>query len=103
MSDRNDETISFGRGGDMPPTATTPIYLPGDEPPRRGRQVLLYLLVFLLGLAAGFVGSQFTQQEDSTLPDDDVVLYENASVTFPIEGAAFTDSTYDPNTQRCDK
>ena len=99
----SDETISFGRGAGPPPTATTPLYLPDEPPPGRGRQLLLYMLVFLLGLAGGFAIAQFMGEEEDRLPDPDLVFYENASMTFPIDGAAFTDSTYDSDERKCDK
>lgn len=61
------------------------------------------VLVFVLGLGGGFVAAQFVGQEDDRLPDADLVLYESAGTTFPIEGAQFTASTYDLQTQQCDK
>ena len=99
----SDETVSFSRGEGPPPTATTPLYLPGEPPPGRGRQVLIVLLVFLLGLGGGFAIAQFMGPKEDRLPDSDLVFYENASMTFPIDGAAFTASTYDEERRTCDK
>ena len=99
-----DETQRIGRGGPPPPTATQPMYVPGGPfGPSPGRQILLFLLVFLLGLAGGFALGQFLGDDDEQLPDENLVLYENAGMSFPIAGAAFTGTTYDPSTQTCDK
>ncbi len=107
MSDREragDETIAFSsRGGGGPPTSTMPMYVSSSEPPSRGRQVLIYLLVFVLGLGGGFVAAQFVGQDDDRVPDEDLVFFESASTTFPIEGAQFTRSTYNAQNEQCDK
>jgi hypothetical protein len=108
MSDRedrpaSDETIAFSGRGGGPPTATQPIYMPGEQPPGRGRQFLIYLLLLLLGLAGGFVAAQFITPSDDEVPDEDLVFYEHASTTFPIEGAQFTASTFDETDRTCDK
>lgn len=104
MSERDDDTVHMSRGGGgLPPTATAPLYLPGDPPPGRGRLTLLGLLILLLGLAGGFAIAQFLGDDETSLPDSDLVLYESATTSFPIEGARFTDSAYDPQSQRCDK
>lgn len=78
------------------------MHIPGDEPPDRGRKILIYLMVLVLGLAGGFGIAQFFGGDDDRIPDEDLVLFENASSTFPIEGAAFTQSTFDLQSQRCD-
>lgn len=107
MSDHehtSDETIAFpSRGGGGPPTATQPLYVSSGEPPSRGRQVLIYLLVFVLGLGGGFVAAQFIGQDDDRIPDEDLVLFEPAGMTFPIEGAQFTQSTFNAQNEQCDK
>ena len=91
-------------GGAGPPHATAPLYLPGDPPPGRGRRILLAALLLLLGLAGGFAIAQFVGDGgDGRVPDSDLVFYEDASMSFPIEGARFTDSTFDAQTGRCDK
>jgi hypothetical protein len=82
---------------------TTPLNFPGEGPPSRGRQVMLAFLILLLGLAGGFAISQFAAGDDDTLPDPDLVFYESASTSFPIEGARFTDSTFDESKQECDR
>jgi hypothetical protein len=65
---------------------------------------MLILLVLLLGLAGGFAAASFLQSsDDERIPDADLVLYESQSVAFPVEGARFTDSTFDPNNKECDK
>lgn len=87
----------------MSPPATAPLYLPGDPPPGRGLRFLQFLVVFFLGLAGGFALSQFFAPNEAQLPDADLVLYEDASVSFPIAGAAFTSSTYDEGKRKCDK
>lgn len=78
------------------------MFIPGDEPPDRGRKILIYLLVLVLGLAGGFGIAQFFGGDDDRIPDEDLVLFENASSIFPIEGAQFTQSTFDLQTQKCD-
>ncbi len=108
MSDRGgprdpDETVAFSSGRGGPPAATQPLRLPGDPPPDRGRQILIYVLVLLLGLAGGFGLAQFFGGDDDQVPDEDLVLFENAGMSFPIEGAQFTQSTFDLQTQRCDR
>jgi hypothetical protein len=77
----------------------------GDSslPPSRGRQALIIALALLLGLGGGFAIAQFVGQKDDRIPDEDLVLYESATTTFPVEGAAFTRSTFNLQTQRCDK
>ena len=79
------------------------MYVSSGEPPWRRRQALIMLLVFVLGLGGGFVAAQFVGQDDDRIPDEDLVLFESAGTTFPIEGAQFTASTYDVQTQQCDK
>jgi hypothetical protein len=98
----SDETIAFsGRSGRPPPGATQPLYVDSLPPPPRGRQTLIAVLIFLLGLGVGFVVAQFVGRSDSRVPDPNLVLYENASMSFPIEGAQFTRSTYDPDQKTC--
>jgi hypothetical protein len=75
----------------------------GSAPPPRSRQALIFALVFLLGLGGGFVLAQFIGRSDDRVPDENLVLYETASMTFPVEGAQFTRSTYNPETKQCDK
>jgi hypothetical protein len=76
---------------------------PPSEPPSGSRRGLVFGLLFLLGLAVGFGASQlFGAGADERLPPSDLVLYESASVSFPIEGAAFTASTFDQQTGECD-
>lgn len=107
MSDHehtSDETMAFpSRGGGGPPTATMPMYVSSSGPPSRGRQILIYLLVLILGLGGGFVIAQFVGQDDEQIPDEDLVLFESAGTTFPVEGAQFTQSTYNAQSQQCDK
>jgi hypothetical protein len=97
-----DHTQQFSSGGGAsPPTMTAPIRLP--PPPPRGRSIVIFVLVFLLGLGGGFAASQVYGHRTAKLPDASVVLYENASSSFPVAGAAFTDSTYDASRKQCDK
>jgi hypothetical protein len=100
----DDDTVHIrGGAGGSPPHATAPLYLPGDPPPGRGRRVLIAALILLLGLAGGFAIAQFVSVGvDEELPDPDLVFYEDASMSFPIEGARFTDSTFDTQDGRCD-
>jgi hypothetical protein len=76
---------------------------PPGGPPSRGRQGLIYALVLLLGLGGGFAIAQFVGQDDEGIPDENLVLYETASSGFPIARAAFTGSTYNAQTEECDK
>lgn len=105
MPEGRDETVHIpGGGGRPPPTATAPLYLPGEPPPGRGQRALQIVLALLLGLAGGFAIAQFLgPSDDARIPDPDLVLYESASTSFPIEGARFTDSTFDPSSETCDK
>src|SRR5947207_1099286 len=97
-----DETTQFDvSGGRRPPTYTAPLYAPPSGP--RGRSFLVILLALLLGLGGGFAASQLLTKKKADLPDKDWVLYENSSSSFPIRGAAFTDSTFDPSQRKCDK
>jgi hypothetical protein len=99
----SDDTMAFtAPGRPPPPSATQPLYV-GSPPPPRGRQALIFALIFLLGLGGGFVLAQFIGNDDDRIPDADLVLYESATTTFPIEGAAFTRSTFDLQRQECDK
>ncbi len=99
-----DETISFSGRGIPPPTFTAPLPGPGgDRPSYVRRRALIGLLLLLLGLAGGFVISQFIGTDDEQLPGEDLVIYENASSTFPVDGAQFTRSTFDAQKKRCDK
>lgn len=83
-----------------PPSATQPLRSGGPpQPPRR--QYLAYALLLLLGLVAGFVLGQFTGGDE--LGTEDLVLFENASSTFPISGAQFTEPFDDPTDGTCDK
>jgi hypothetical protein len=56
-----------------------------------------------VGLGIGFVLAQFIGRDDERIPDPDLVLYESATTSFPVEGAAFTGSTFNAQTQQCDK
>ena len=111
MSDRDrdpdltsEETMAFtAPGGRPPPSATQPLYVDSPPPPPRGRQALIFGLIFLLGLGGGFVLAQFIGNDDERIPDENLVLYESATSTFPIEGAAFTRSTFDLQRQECDR
>jgi hypothetical protein len=90
-------------GGRRPPSSTQTMYLDRPPPPPRGRQALIITLVLLLGLGGGFALAQFIGKSDDRIPDENLVLYETASTTFPVEGAQFTRSTYNPQTERCDE
>jgi hypothetical protein len=111
VSDRRrpdrDDTIVFSGGGPPPPTVTTRLPGPGagGRPPNRGprRQALILLIVLLLGMGFGFAGSQLFGGSEDPIPDEDLVLYESASTSFPIEGAEFTRSTFDVQKGKCDK
>jgi hypothetical protein len=103
----SDETVampSAGGGRRPPPGATQPLYV-GDSglPPTRGRQALIIALAVLIGLGGGFAIAQFVGQKDERIPDEDLVLYESSTTTFPIDGAQFTRSTFNLQTQKCDK
>ena len=95
----------FSGGGRPPPTATTPLPGPMGRPPNRGprRQALILLIVLLLGMGFGFAGSQLFGGGEDNVPDEDLVLYESASTSFPVEGAEFTRSTFDVQKGKCDK
>ncbi len=100
----SEETQAFtAPGRTPPPTATQPLYVDSPPPPPRGRQALIFGLIFLLGLGGGFVLAQFIGNDDERIPDENLVLYESATSTFPVEGAAFTRSTFDLQRQECDK
>jgi hypothetical protein len=75
------------------------------RPPNRGprRQALILLIVLLLGMGFGFAASQLFAGGGKDLPDEDLVLYESASTSFPVEGAEFTRSAFDVQTGKCDK
>jgi hypothetical protein len=60
-------------------------------------------VLLLLGLAGGFALAQFLRADADPVPDGNLVLYENASSTFPIDGAQFTRSTYDTQKGKCDR
>lgn len=102
QTQRYEETVQYGGGQAPPPGATQPLFL--GEPPNggRGRQVIAIVLALLIGLGGGFLLAQAFKGDDD-LPDEDLVLFENASVAFPIEGAAFTASTFNEGTRECDK
>lgn len=87
-----------------PPTATQPLPAePPGSPPGRNR-ILIGVLVALVLFGGGFIVAQFFGGEtDSRIPDENLVLYEPAGMVFPVEGAAFTRSTYDPDTKTCNK
>jgi hypothetical protein len=95
----------FSGGGRPPPTVTTRLPGPIGRPPNRGprRQALILLIVLLLGMGFGFAGSQLFGGGEDKVPDEDLVLYESASTTFPVEGAEFTRSTFDVQKGKCDK
>lgn len=98
-----EETVAYTRPmSPPPPGATQPLHV-GSAPPPGRRQALIYALVLLLGLGGGFVLAQFIGRDDDRIPDEDLVLYESATTTFPVEGAAFTGSTFNTQTQQCDK
>jgi hypothetical protein len=89
MSDRHDRTVSLSFD---------------DEPSGGRRNLLVFFIVGILGLAGGFAAAQFLAgAAEPNLPDSDLVLYESASTSFPIDGARFTDSTFDSSKQKCDK
>lgn len=107
----SDETVIFSgavpppsRRGPPPPTATIRMPPPGARPPGPRRQIVILLLALLLGLGGGFAIAQVLGSGDGDrIPDDGLVLYESASTSFPIEGAAFTQSTFDAQKRKCDK
>lgn len=76
---------------------------PSARPPGPRRQIVIILLAILLGLGGGFALAQVLGGDDDQLPNEDLVLYESASTSFPIAGAAFTQSTFDAQTRKCDK
>lgn len=101
--DPNDTVVFSGRGGG-PPMQTTPITLPRDRPPGGPRrQALILLIVLLIGMGFGFAGGQLFRGSEDKVPDEDLVLYESSSTTFPVEGAEFTRSAFDVQTGKCDK
>lgn len=80
---------------------TAPIYMP---PPPGGRSFVIFLLVFLLGGAAGFGASQIVSHRTKPkVSDSALVLYENAAMSFPFAGAAFTASTFDQASKTCNR
>ncbi len=100
----DDETVAFSsRGGDPPGGTTQTMYMEPPPMPPRGRQALIYALVLLLGLGGGFAVAQFVGADDEGIPDENLVLFESASSGFPIANAAFTGSTFNAQTEQCDK
>jgi hypothetical protein len=106
LSDRedrppSDDTIAFSGRGIGPPRTTAPIPVP-ERGPQRRRVLLLAVLLLLLGLAGGFAIAQFVGRSDDKVPDDELVLYEHALSTFPVDGAQFTRSAFDVQKRKCD-
>src|SRR5262245_21849244 len=89
-------------GGRPPPTMTMPLHVPGDRPPPR-RQALILRIVLLLGLGAGFTAAQLVGSDMPKVPDENLVLYQNATSGFPVEGAGFTRSAFDSTKGKGDK
>lgn len=99
-----DETVAFpARGGGSGGGTTRTMYMEPPPTPPRGRQALIYALVLLLGLGGGFAIAQFVGADDEDIPDENLVLFESASTGFPIANAAFTGSTFNAQTEQCDK
>jgi hypothetical protein len=76
----------------------------GARPPGPRRQFIILVLALLLGLGGGFAIAQVLGASDEgQIPDEDLVLYESATTSFPIAGGAFTQSTFDAQKRKCDK
>src|SRR5438034_1214889 len=79
-----------------PPTATQPMF--AIPPPGGGGgryTALVMVLVLLAGLGVGFAAGHFIGRPNGKVPGENLVFFEPASMTFPIAGAAFTQTTYD--------
>lgn len=108
-SQPSDETMAFS-SDDMSDTDEQPTTLykpiPPDEPPMvwRQRQMLVVILVFIVGLMAGYAAARLlAKPDDSRIPSGNQVLYEEKTVTFPVRGAEFTKSAFNEDTKKCEK
>lgn len=91
--------------GDVPPPPAAPteqIFVPPPPPPP-GRLWVVMVLLVLAGTAAGFALGHFIGRPARGVPDANLVLFEPASSTFPVQGAEFTASAYDEQRGSCDK
>lgn len=91
-------------GPPRPPAPTQPMYAQSSgRPGRRGGNPFVWLLFLLVGLGGGFLISQQLSKTDPRIPSEDLVLFEPASSSFPIDGAQFTQTTFEPQTGACNK
>jgi hypothetical protein len=102
----SEQTVRFTPAQPPPPPPSEPTQAMYAMPPPGGgggqRLALIVVLVLLVGLAAGYALGRFLGRPDPKVPDESLILYEPASMDFPIAGAAFTRSTYDEQSRRCD-
>lgn len=86
-----------------PPAPTVPMRAAGPPGGPGGGRAIAYALFLLAGLALGFVLAEVLGGAPAGVPSEDLVLYETSGSTFPVDGAAFTESTYDEQRGECSK